>query len=143
MPSMSQQAKQLFDALLTLSHHFSTSCCESSHCEEFSLIDYLALRSIQNQPQCSVQTIGQSLGFTKSGATRVIKRLEARNLVSICLNPDDSRIKCLSLTRLAEDCLDSTTSLQAQRIDRLLNKMEPEAATQLVQGLQALIRHLK
>ena len=140
---MSQQAKQLYDALVTLSHHFSTTCCESSHCEEFTLIDYLALRSIQNQPECSIQTVGQSLGFTKSGATRVIKRLEARDMISICVNPDDSRIKCLSLTKLAEDCLKSTIRFQEKRIDKLLQKMEPEAATQLAQGLQNLIQHLK
>ena len=140
---MSQQAKQLYDALVTLSHHFSTSCCESSHCEEFTLIDYLALRSIQNQPECSIQTVGQSLGFTKSGATRVIKRLQARNMISICVNPDDSRIKCLSLTELAENCLQSVISLQEKRMDKLLQKMEPETAKQLTQGLQTLVQQLK
>ena len=140
---MSQQAKQLYDALVTLSHHFSTTCCESSHCEEFTLIDYLALRSIQNQPECSIQTVGQSLGFTKSGATRVIKRLEARNMISICVNPDDSRIKCLSLTELAENCLQSVVSIQEKRLDKLLQKMEPETAKQLTQGLQTLVQQLK
>ncbi|UYM17784.1 MarR family winged helix-turn-helix transcriptional regulator [Endozoicomonas euniceicola] len=140
---MSQHAKQLYDALVTLSHHFSTTCCESSHCEEFTLIDYLALRSIQNQPECSVQTVGQSLGFTKSGATRVIKRLQARNMISICVNPDDSRIKCLSLTELAENCLQSVVSIQEKRMDKLLKKMEPETAKQLTQGLQTLVQQLK
>ncbi|AMO54857.1 hypothetical protein GZ77_25100 [Endozoicomonas montiporae] len=140
---MSQQAKQLYDALVTLSHNFSTNCCESSQCEEFSLIDYLALRSIQNQPRCSIQTIGQALGFTKSGATRVVKRLEARDMVNICVNPDDSRIRCLSLTELAEECLQSVVSIQEKRIDKLLKKMEPEAAKQLAKGLQTLVQHLK
>ena len=140
---MSQQAKQLYDALVTLSHHFSTTCCESSHCEEFTLIDYLALRSIQNQPECSIQTVGQSLGFTKSGATRVIKRLQGRNMISICVNPDDSRIKCLTLTELAENCLQSVVSIQEKRMDKLLKKMEPETAKQLTQGLQTLVQQLK
>ena len=140
---MSQHAKQLYDALVTLSHHFSTTCCESSHCEEFTLIDYLALRSIQNQPECSIQTVGQSLGFTKSGATRVIKRLQGRNMISICVNPDDSRIKCLTLTELAENCLQSVVSIQEKRMDKLLKKMEPETAKQLTQGLQTLVQQLK
>lgn len=140
---MTQQAKQLYDSLLTLSHHFSSTCCDGNHCEEFSLIDYLALRSIQNQPHCSIQTVGQTLGFTKSGATRVIKRLEARALVSICVSPEDSRIKCLSLTTLAEECLDKTATYQAEKINGLLNKMEPETRQQLLNGLQALTQHLK
>ena len=140
---MSQQAKQLYDSLLTLSHHFSNTCCDGNHCEEFSLIDYLALRNIKNQPHCSIQAVGKTLGFTKSGATRVIKRLEARDLVSICVSPDDSRTRCLSLTERAEECLKTTADFQADRIDRLLKKMEPEARKQLIQGMQFLIQHLK
>ena len=140
---MSQQAKQLYDSLLTLCHHFSGTCCSSDHCEEFSLIDFLALRSIQSQPHCSIQTVGKTLGFSKSGATRVVKRLETRNLVSICVSPEDSRIKCLSLTGHAEECLEATANYQSDMIDDLLKKMEPETSQQLIDGLQALIKHLK
>lgn len=140
---MSQKAKQLYDSFLVLSHHFNNACCTKEQCEDFSLIDYLALRSIQSQPQCSIQTIACTLGFTKSGATRVIKRLERRGLISIGIHSEDARIKCVALTDAGQECMASVSDFQSQRIEQLLKKMGPEASQQLLSGIQALMQHIK
>ena len=140
---MSQQAKQLYDSFLKLSHYFSNICCNGESCEDFTLIDFLALRCIQTQPHCSVQTVGQALGFTKSGATRVIKRLESRELIAICTHPDDARIKCLFLTELGESCLQSVSDTKSRHIEQLLKDMGPENSRKLIEGIQALMQHLK
>ena len=140
---MSQQAKQLYDTFLKLSHHFSSNCCSGESCEDFTLIDFLALRCVQTQPHCSVQTVGYALGFTKSGATRVIKRLESRDMISICTSPDDARIKCLSLTEQAEDCMQAASDAKSRQIAQLLKKMGAEDSQKLIDGIQSLMQHLK
>ncbi len=144
---MSDQARRLYNNLLTLSWYFSDQCrsdssCNDRPCEDFSLIDFLALRIVERQKNCPVQTIGRALGITKSGATRVVKRLENRGLLIMKSSPDDGRIRCLCLTEAGRECMDSVNRHQASSVGGLLEKMGPEKSRQLDEGLQALMKVL-
>lgn len=43
--------------------------------------EFIALDKIFNTKNCPVQDIGLALGFTKSGATRIVNRLEKKGYV--------------------------------------------------------------
>lgn len=139
---MRHSARQLYNDFLTLSRHFSGSCCSNDKCDDFTFIDFFALRSVHENPDCSVQTVGNRLGFSKSGATRVVKRLESRGLLTLCTSAEDARIKCLALTALGEQCLMSVEDVQAARIEMMLKKIGPEKSQQLMEGMQALMTQI-
>ena len=139
---MGHSARQLYNDFLTLSRHFSGACCTSKSCDDFTLIDFFALRNIHENPDCSVQTVGHRLGFSKSGATRVVKRLENRELITIGTSPEDGRIKCLAITSQGAECLNSVENFQAKRIEAILDKMGPEKSQKLMEGMAALMSQI-
>ncbi|MGI9276698.1 MAG: MarR family winged helix-turn-helix transcriptional regulator [Endozoicomonas sp.] len=145
---MNEQAKRLYNNLLTLSWYFSDQChsgkgCDSGECDDFSLIDFLAMRVIDKQQNCPVQAIGKALGITKSGATRVVKRLEKRGLVAMKSSTEDARIRSLCLTESGQDCMNSVNRYQADSMSELLSSMGEEKSRQFDEGLQALMAILQ
>ncbi|WP_281646581.1 MarR family winged helix-turn-helix transcriptional regulator [Parendozoicomonas sp. Alg238-R29] len=138
---MSQQSERLYHHLLSLAWRFN-SLCSSGDCEDFSLIDLMAMRVIQCESHCPVQTVGKRLGITKSGATRIVKRLVCRELVTISENPDDGRIKCLSLTEQGKACLVSVKKKQSASIATALDKLGKSNSQQLEEGILSLLAEL-
>lgn len=138
---MSQQSDRLYHHMLSLVWRFN-SLCESGACEDFSLIDLMAMRIIQCEDLCPIQTVGKRLGITKSGATRVVKRLVCRDMVAITDSPDDGRIKCLSLTESGKDCLASVKKKQSTIIANLLGRLGKDKSEQLENGIQELLEVL-
>ena len=138
---MSQQSERLYHHMLALAWRFN-SLCDSGACEHFSLIDLMAMRTIQCENQCPVQTVGKRLGITKSGATRVVKRLVCRGIVSITESPDDGRIKCLSLTEEGSNCLNLVKKKQSAHIAKSLSHLGNEQSKQLEDGIQSLLEVL-
>ena len=113
---MTKQVERLYDSLLQLAWSFNTYCCDSEEFGEFTLIDFLALRIIDQQKDCPIQTLSKHLCVTKSGATRVVKRLEKRSLVTINNSTSDGRVRCL---RLSKEGLQSLTKIQEMHCGKI------------------------
>ncbi|MTI13694.1 MarR family winged helix-turn-helix transcriptional regulator [Sansalvadorimonas verongulae] len=138
---MSRQSERLYHHILALAWRFN-SLCDSGACGDFSLIDLMAMRTIQCENQCPVQTVGKRLGITKSGATRVVKRLVSRGVVAINESPDDGRIKCLSLTDEGHECLNLVKKKQSAHIAKSLSHLGNAQSRQMEDGIQSLLKVL-
>ena len=140
---MTAQATRLYDDLTALTWYFSDRCCTGSDIECLSMVDYLALRLIHNRHYCPVQTISKALGMTKSGATRVVKRLEKQSLITIMTSPVDARVRCLSLTEAGNKAINNVIETQTRHLQALLESMGDENSQQLASGIEALLAIIK
>ena len=140
---MSKPALRLYEQLITLSWYFNNSGCDGDRCQSVSMTDFMALRLIHHHKNCPVQTIGQALGITKSGATRVAKRLEQQGLITITPSEADARVRCLSLTQVGSQCMDDVIARQTGRLQQHLDSMDTEQSRQLITGLDALMSSIK
>lgn len=107
------------------------------------MVDFLALRLIHQQQYCPTQSISKALGMTKSGATRVVQRLEKKELVTIHTNPADARERCLSLSEAGQQTIDCVIQVQTRHLQALLDSMGDEKSQQLTSGIEALMVNLK
>lgn len=140
---MSKPALRLYEQLIELSWYFNSSGCDGNQCQSVSMTDFLALRLIHHHQNCPVQTIGQTLGMTKSGATRVAKRLEQQGLINITTSETDARVRCLSLTQEGSLCMDDVTARQTGKVQQHLDSMGSKQSRQLIEGLDALMTAIK
>jgi DNA-binding MarR family transcriptional regulator len=144
---MSEQSEQLYDTLLMLAWTMNTTKCSGEGCEDFTLVDFLALKIVHEHQDCPIQTLGKKLSMTKSGATRVVKRLEKRGLLDIRCCTSDGRVRCLELTEEGLSCLNSIKEFQSSRVEASLEAsleaMDAEQIRQLEAGLQNLLNSLK
>ncbi|MCL6270644.1 MarR family transcriptional regulator [Sansalvadorimonas sp. 2012CJ34-2] len=137
---MAQDLKEICCDLHELAFYFSNLCCHGESCEDFSLLEFKALRYISAHECCPVQAIGQSLRMTKSGATRLVSRLVKRGLIERKVCCEDARIRLLSITPAGRECMDSVAQFQRQRIASMLSRMEGVDCEQVHTVLRALAR---
>lgn len=109
---------------------------------DLNMVDFLALRLIHKHDRCPVQTIGKALGMTKSGATRVARRLEKKGLLDITGSHEDGRVRCLQLTRNGQECMARITHSQAEQLQKHLDSMGAQNSRQLINGLTSLMQNL-
>jgi len=73
-------------SLIEIAWYFGPKGLNGECCENLTMPEFIALDKVSTTPHCAVQDIGYRLGFTKSGATRVVNRLEKKVILKE-LNP--------------------------------------------------------
>ncbi len=140
---MTQDCQQLYRNLLKLSWQFnSIRCPDDDSCDDFTLTDLMALRIVEENCPCPTQAISLHLGITKSGATRVVKRLENRGLITCHSSPEDGRLRCLTLTPEAHHCLKIVAQKQSRRLEQALSSLDDDTRRHLQKGLNTLAEQI-
>ncbi|MTI15750.1 MarR family transcriptional regulator [Rhodobacteraceae bacterium RKSG542] len=132
----------LYNDLLTVAWHFNSQCSSDLDFEGLTLSDFLTLRLIAEAPECPVQSIGQNLGLTKSGASRVVKRLQTKGLVTSACCPQDGRARRLCLTEQGTKFVENFTEGQSKWINRLVQSMPSQTAEQVHESLRLFAKFI-
>jgi len=111
-------------ALTDIVWQFGPKGINGECCQDLSLPEFRALQKIAETPSCNVQEIGLHLGFTKSGATRVVGRLDKKGCISKQKSPEDARICCLFTTEKGQNILASVATQYAEQLTVALGKIE-------------------
>jgi DNA-binding MarR family transcriptional regulator len=83
---------------------------------DLSLAQHEILLTIRQHSGLTQRELGERLHVVKSNATALLKKLEARGLVRRKADPQDSRIKRLTLTRAGESLVQRSFAAQARVI---------------------------
>ena len=134
---------ELSRSLLEIVWHFGPKGLNGECCDNLTMPEFIALDKVSSTKDCPVQDIGISLGFTKSGATRVVNRLEKKGYVKKIKSHYDARFCCVDITEKGELVLKSTDSRYLEKIHELVAKMPPQIATEVVSVLLTMAKSLK
>lgn len=122
-----QRARDLVDLLDEIVWEFGSQGSEGYCCEDVSYVEYRALRVLAKSGDFTVRRLGEHLGFTKSGATRVVDRLERKGYVRRERNEVDHRVCCVMLTdegrSLVARILEGYATKTAASLDDLSKEM--------------------
>jgi len=121
-------------SLIEIAWHFGPKGLNGECCEDISMPEFIALDKISNTRYCPVQEIGQRLGFTKSGATRIVNRLEKKGYVHKMTSSDDARVCCVVITTSGEKVIKDADERYLEKLNQLLMKM-PENIRQKTEEL--------
>jgi DNA-binding MarR family transcriptional regulator len=86
-----------------------------------------------------MQHLAQALGFTKGGATRVVDRLEKKQMVKRVRSTEDGRVCCVQITTSGEEMLRRVNETAYQQVAQILDRLDPGMQQVLRTALKALV----
>ena len=125
-------------ALIDIAWHFGPKGLNGECCSDLSMPEFLALDKIATTEHCPVQDIGLALGFTKSGATRIVNRLEKKGYVQKKKSYDDGRICCVEITQPGKKILDAAENRYSEEFEKLLARLPKKMGPVVQQSLKAM-----
>jgi len=134
---------ELSRAMIEIAWHFGPKGLHGECCDNLTMPEFIALDKVSTTEDCPVQDVGFALGFSKSGATRIVNRLEKKGYINKVKSPDDARICCVVITEKGLNVLRSANSRYLQQMNELLSKMPPQAAKEAVQVLTSMAQSLR
>ena len=134
---MDEQPRQLAELLENMMYDFGTHSMNSNCCENISHVEFRALRAVSRLNKCTMQDIAKRIAVTKSGATRIVSRLEEKKLVRRVHDQNDARICCVQLSKEGKSLLSRITDEPAKKMTTVLKAMAPEMRQILFIGLRA------
>lgn len=135
-----QRARDLVELLDEIIWRFGGQGAEGYCCEDVSYIEYRALRILAKTDACTMQSLGQQLGFTKSGATRIVDRLERKFYVRRERSEDDQRICCVVLTNAGRELVERIIEEFAQKTGASLERMDDGMCDVLLASLKSFTK---
>lgn len=114
---------ELGRSLAAIAWHFGPKGLNGQCCDDLSMPEFIALDKVSSIRSCSVQEVGCCLGFTKSGATRVVNRLEKKGYIQKMKSEDDGRFCCVVITEKGQETLRKADLRFAQQFKELISKM--------------------
>lgn len=110
-------------SLIEIAWHFGPNGLNGECCENLTMPEFIALEKVSTTPHCAVQDIGYRLGFTKSGATRIVNRLEKKGYIKKLKSNEDGRICCVEITKSGEHILSSVNAHYMEQLQIIAGKM--------------------
>lgn len=130
-------------SLIEIAWYFGPKGLNGECCDNLTMPEFIALDKISTTPDCPVQDVGHSLGFTKSGATRIVNRLEKKGYVKKVRSPEDARVCCIQIANKGEQVLESANSRYMVQFQDLVSKMPGYSLTDIVAVLTAMAKAMK
>lgn len=134
---MNEQANQLAGLLEDMMYNFGTHSKSGNCCENISHGEFRALRVISRLDRCTMQDIAKSIAVTKSGATRIVSRLEEKKLVRRVHDQNDARVCCVQLSKEGKSLLLRITDEPLKKMSAVLDAMAPDMRQILLIGLRS------
>jgi DNA-binding MarR family transcriptional regulator len=134
---MDEQARQLSGIIEKMMYYFGTNGMDGECCENISLGEFFALRAVLHRDICTMQDIAKSAVVTKSGATRIVSRLEDKGLAHREQDRKDGRVCCVRLTEEGKSLLDHIEGQLIKKIQTILTAMDPGVREILMIALHA------
>lgn len=137
---IADQSKKIFSMIQQLSYQWGRRRRDGTCCENLSLNEFQALRTALFHRECTVQEIARGAEVTKSGATRLINRLEEKGLVRREEDPKDGRICCVMLTDQGASMLNRIENQLLTDFQSVLETMDPAMMEILIISLGSLLQ---
>ncbi len=125
-------------ALIEIAWYFGPRGLNGKCCENLTMPEFKALDKIAATRNCAVQDIGYSLGFTKSGATRIVNRVERKGYVKKIRSSDDARVCCVRMTKTGEQVLLLAKERYMENLHNIVSKMKGHSLDEVAEVLTAM-----
>lgn len=139
----SDSTKDLSALISEITWNFGARGLKGECCDDLSQPEYRTLRMACGQSQCSMQEVAQILGFTKSGVTRVVDRLEKKGYVERKRRAKDGRVCCLEATTSGSKLVNDLSHVNEKRIEKIMAKVDPGMQDVIKAALRSFVKAIK
>lgn len=136
-------SKDLLPLIVEITWRFSARGLNGQCCGRLSMSEYRTLCLATYQSRCVMTDIAGHLGISKSGATRVVDRLEQSRFVKRMRSPDDGRVCCVEITSAGKEMIEALVVENESRMEKILSHVDPAMQQVVRVALESLVRAIK
>ena len=140
---MNKEIRDVYNFLQEIAWHFGNHGISDRCCGNLSLVEFMALKRVYENPDISIQEIGNALNFTKSGATRIINRLEEKGYAKRQNSPIDGRVCCVVVTPKGTTMIKSVMLNYTNYLEELLKDLEQKEIEDIKSALETLVKAIQ
>ncbi|MBX3638542.1 MAG: MarR family transcriptional regulator [Rubrivivax sp.] len=102
-------------------------------------VQYAALQAVANAPGIDQRTLARTIGLDTSTTGGVVDRLESRGLLLRNANPDDRRVRLLTITDDGRALLKAAVPAMLRAQQRILEPLPPAERDEFMRMLRVLV----
>lgn len=140
---MNENIPDIYNMIQELSWHFGNHGLNGECCGDLSLVEFMALKKINECKEITIQEVGNAINFTKSGASKIIDRLENKGYVIRMNSPIDGRVCCVLTTEKGIETLAGIINYYTLNLNNILKGIEPQKVDQIRESLIVLVDALQ
>ncbi len=137
---MNKYISDIYNSLQEIAWHFGSHGVNGECCGDLSFVEYMALKKVYEKNELSVQEIGNALNFTKSGATRIIDRLEDKGYAVREHSLTDGRVCCIAITDKGKEAIKEISQKYTTYLEDALKEVSPLKINEIKDILEILLR---
>lgn len=137
---MNKNIPEIYNFLQEIAWHFGNHGFEGECCGDLSLVEFMALKAAYENNNLPIQEIGNAINFTKSGATRIIDRLENKGYVRRERSSTDGRVCCVPITDKGAEVITKIMDKKTRELDERLEGLDPEMLDNIKDVLELLLK---
>lgn len=140
---MNKNITDIYNLIQELSWYFGNQGFNGECCGDLSLVEFMALKKLHDKNNSTVQEIANALNITKSGASKIIDRLENKGYVLRKHSPADGRVCCVAITEKAIDGIETIVKLYTEYVGKILKDFELDEINKVKDTLGILITSVR
>lgn len=140
---MNKNIPEIYKLIQELSWYFGNQGFNGECCGDLSLVEFMAVKRVHDQKNSTIQEIGKSLNITKSGASKIIDRLENKGYVLRAQSAVDGRICCVGITDKGAEVLAKIVESYTDYVGELMKDFDPTAVDNVKNVLEKLMTSVR
>ncbi len=140
---MNNNISDIYNLIQELSWYFGNQGFDGECCGDLSLVEFMAVRNIFEKGNMTIQEIGNALNITKSGASKIIDRLESKSYVLRERSPVDGRVCCVGITNKGIEAIARIERLYTDYVGEMLEAYETDAVENVKNVLEVLVTSVR
>lgn len=140
---MNENIPDIYKLIQELSWYFGNQGFNGECCGDLSLVEFMAVRKVHEKEYITIQEIGKSLNITKSGASKIIDRLENKGYVLRQQSAADGRICCIGITDKGTEVIAKIVESYTDYVGELIKDFDPQAVDNVKNALEMLMTSVR
>ena len=140
---MNKNISDIYNLIQELSWYFGNQGFDGSCCGDLSLVEFIALKNVHDKNNSTIKEIGNALNITKSGASKIIDRLESKGYVVRKQSPRDGRVCCVGITDKGSDAIEQIVERYTDYVGEMLKGFEADSIETIRNTLDMLIASVR
>lgn len=136
---MNENIPDIYQLIQEISWYFGNQGFNGKCCGDLSLVEFMAVKKVHEQEQITIQEIGNSLNITKSGASKIVDRLEDKGYVLRRQSAVDGRICCVAITEKGTEVIAKIVGRYTDYVGELIKDFDPQAVANVKNVLEMLM----
>lgn len=140
---MNKSISDVYNLIQELSWYFGNQGFNGECCGDLSLVEFMALKKVYENENITIQEIGKLLNCTKSGASKIIDRIESKGYVLREQSPVDGRICCVTISAKGIAVITKIVEKYTDYVSEMLKDYDAQTVENVKAALAILIASVR